>query len=78
LEQCVLFTCDSDLGEHIFSSARTPPTVVEIQFISLNVTDVVPRLLAILDFDALRGHMRVIGEQRDRRTPFPARSDPHG
>jgi predicted nuclease of predicted toxin-antitoxin system len=75
----VLITCDSDFGEHVFlRGAEPPPAIIYIRFEPQDVHDIVPRLVAVLDFDSLQGHMTVIGEHRDRRTPFPKRNDKHG
>ena len=35
------------------------------------MTEIVPRLLAVLDFERLQHHMTVIGDEGDRRTSYP-------
>ena len=78
-EQRILVTCDSDFGDLIFGrGAIVPPAVIYIRFEPPDVADIVPRLLRILDFDELRGHMTVIGEIRDRRAPFSTSSNDNG
>lgn len=75
----ILVTCDSDFGEHVFLRGCAPrPAIIYVRFEPEHVADIIPRLLAVLDFEALRDHMTVIGERRDRRTPFPARSNDNG
>lgn len=75
----ILITCDSDFGEHVFLRGRTPPpAIIYIRFEPEDVRESLPRLMAILDFDALRDNMTVIGEHRDRTTPFPTRSNDNG
>lgn len=75
----ILVTCDSDFGELVFLQGSTPPpAIIYIRFEPQEVADIVPRLRAVLEFDALRGHMTVIGDLRDRRTPFPKRSENNG
>lgn len=75
----ILVTCDRDFGELVFLHGATPPpAIIYIRFEPPEVAEIVPRLLAILDFDALRDHMTVIGDLRDRRSPFPKRSENNG
>jgi len=75
----VLVTCDSDFGELVFlEGQKPPPAIIYIRFEPEDVADIVPRLLPLLDFTMLRGHMTVIGDRRDRRTPFPTKSNDHG
>ena len=75
-QQRILITCDSDFGEHVFLRGQTPPpAIIYVRFEPEDVSEIVPRLLAVLDFDELDGHMTVIGEHRDRSTPFPKRSN---
>ena len=38
------------------------------------MADIVPRLLAVLDFERLHHHMTVIANEGDRRTTFPRKS----
>ncbi len=74
-EDRVLVTCDRDFGELIFKHrAVAPPGIIYIRFEPDDVEEIVPRLLAVLDFDALKGHMTVIGDDNIRRTVFPAKS----
>ncbi len=78
-ERRILVTCDSDFGELVFlKGASAPPAIIYIRFEPPDVADIVPRLLPLLDFDTLRDHITVIGDRRDRRTPFPAKSRDNG
>lgn len=71
----ILVTCDRDFGELVFRFRRTPPpAIIYILFEPQTVADIVPRLLAVLDFDRLQHHMTVIGDDGDRRTAFPRES----
>ena len=71
----ILVTCDRDFGELIFKHRAVAPLgVIYIRFEPDDVEEIVPRLLAVLDFDALKGHMTVIGDDSIRRTLFPAKS----
>ena len=71
----ILVTCDRDFGELVFKHrAAPPPGIIYIRFEPDDVEKIVPRLLAVLDFDALNGHMTVIGDRSVRRTVFPAKS----
>ena len=58
--------------------AEPPPAIIYIRYEPQTVEEIVPRLLNILDLDALRNHMTVIGERRDRRTRFPSGSNSNG
>lgn len=74
-EDRILVTCDRDFGELVFKHrALPPPGIIYIRFEPDNVADIVPRLIAVLDFDALKGHMTVIGDRAVRRTTFPVKS----
>lgn len=71
----ILVTCDRDFGELVFRHfRRPPPAIIYIRFEPQNVEDVVPRLMAVLDFEQLQHHMTVIGDEGDRRTTFPRKS----
>ena len=77
-DERVLVTCDHDFGDLIFFRRHLPPpAVIFIRFEPEDVRDIVPRLLPLLDFDALRDHMTVMDDLLVRRRPFPARSE-HG
>ena len=70
----ILITCDSDFGELIFLKGHAPSAaVIYVQFDPQDVEDIVPRVLSILAFDNLIGHMVVIGDTTDRMTLFPKR-----
>lgn len=74
----ILVTCDRDFGELVFlHRAAPPPAIIYIRFEPEDVADIVPRLVPLLDFDQLEGHMTVIGADHDRRTSFPAKSKDH-
>ena len=74
-DERVLVTCDRDFGELVFKHcAPAPPGIIYIRFEPDDVAEIVPRLLAVLDFDALNGHMTVIGDRVVRRTVFPVKS----
>jgi predicted nuclease of predicted toxin-antitoxin system len=71
----VLITCDRDFGELVFLQGATPPpAIVYVRFEPEDVLEIIPRLIPLLDFDRLSGHMTVVGAERDRRTPFPEKS----
>jgi predicted nuclease of predicted toxin-antitoxin system len=71
----VLITCDRDFGELVFRYRATPPpAIVYVRFEPEDVLDIIPRLLRLLDFDRLKGHMAVLGAEHDRHTPFPEKS----
>ena len=71
----ILVTCDRDFGELVFRHFRQPPpAIIYIRFEPQDVRDIVPRLMAILDFEQLQNHMTVIGDEGDRRTTFPRKS----
>jgi predicted nuclease of predicted toxin-antitoxin system len=73
-EQRVLITCDSDFGEQIFLKGQLPPpAVVYVQFEPENVSDIIPRILPILDSEEIWGRMIVIGDSANRMTLFPKR-----
>ena len=75
----ILVTCDRDFGELVFRFQQTPPpAIIYIRFEPQDVADIVPRLLAVLDFDLLEHHMMVIGDDGDRRTSFPTGSNDNG
>jgi predicted nuclease of predicted toxin-antitoxin system len=75
----VLVTCDGDFGELVFRrGALPPPAIIYVRFEPPEVGEIVPRLLAVLDFDLLKDHMTVIGEHGNRRTAFPGKSVSHG
>ncbi|HEV2748702.1 MAG TPA: DUF5615 family PIN-like protein [Allosphingosinicella sp.] len=71
----VLVTCDRDFGELIFQrGAPPPPAIIYVRFEPEDVADIIPRIIRLLDFDRLNGHMTVVGDEHDRRTPFPQQS----
>ena len=71
----ILVTCDRDFGELVFRhDCPPPPAIIYIRFEPQNVEDIVPRLMAVLDFGLLQHHMTVIGDEGDRRTTFPRKS----
>lgn len=75
----ILVTYDRDFGELVF--ARTggqPPAIIYLRYRPRDVAEVVDRLMPLLDFDLLKGHMTVIDARRERRTPFPASSNDNG
>lgn len=75
----ILVTCDGDFGDLIYrQGADVPPAVIYIRFEPDAIADLVPRLMDILDFTRLDGHITVIGPEHDRRRPFPVRSTDHG
>jgi predicted nuclease of predicted toxin-antitoxin system len=72
----ILVTYDRDFGELVFARSRElPPAVVYIRYEPQDVSDTVARLLPLLDFNLLKGHMTVIDARRTRSTPFPAGSN---
>ena len=72
----ILITYDRDFSELIFARAADQPVgIVYLRYRARDVTDVITRLLPLLDFDLLKNHMTVIDERRARRTPFPVRSN---
>jgi len=71
-EDRILVTCDRDFGELVFGQkALPPPAIIYIRFEPPDVTEIIPRLLAVLDPKALQNHMTVIGDSSDRRRQFP-------
>ena len=71
----VLITCDRDFGELVFQRGATaPPAIIYVRFEPEDVLDIIPRIMPLLDFDRLKGHMTVVGDEHDRRTPFPQKS----
>jgi predicted nuclease of predicted toxin-antitoxin system len=75
----ILITYDRDFSELIFArTADQPPAIIYIRYRARDVAQVIGRLLPVLDFDLLRGHMTVLDQQRIRRTPFPMRSNDNG
>jgi predicted nuclease of predicted toxin-antitoxin system len=75
----ILVTYDRDFGELLFTRrVDLPVAVIYIGYRSDDVDQVVARLMPLLDFDRLSGHMTVIDQRRDRRTPFPVRSIDNG
>ena len=78
-EQRVLVTCDRDFGELIFlHRADQPPAIIYIRFEPAEVADILPRLMPLLDFTRLEGHMTVIGVEHDRHVRFPVKSRTNG
>ena len=74
IDDRILITCDRDFGELIFKHRATPPPgIIYIRFEPDDVAEIVPHVLAVLDFEALRDHMTVIGDRSVRRTIFPAK-----
>jgi predicted nuclease of predicted toxin-antitoxin system len=74
-----LLTCDRDFGELVFlKHASAPPGIIYIRFEPDDVEQILPRLLPLLEFEQRNGHMTVIGTQRDRSVPLPAKSKDHG
>ena len=72
----ILITYDRDFSELIFAgAAKQPPAIIYIRYEPENVADVLPRLMPLLDFTKLDGHMTVIGKRHSRRTPLPLKSD---
>ena len=72
----ILITYDRDFSELVFSqAAETPPAIIYLRYRARDVEDVIKRLLAVLDFEAMVDHMTVIDERRVRRTPFPSGSN---
>ena len=72
VEQRILVTCDRDFGELVFGhGASPPPAIIYIRFEPQDVADIIPRLLAVLEPEALQDHLTVIGDTADRRRPFP-------
>lgn len=75
-DQRILITYDRDFGELIFvRPTLLPPAVIYIRYEPEDVAETVCRLLPLLDFDHLSGHMTVIDPRRTRRTPFPTGSN---
>jgi Domain of unknown function (DUF5615) len=61
-------------GEQIFLKGQLPPpAVVYVQFEPENVSDIIPRILPILDSEEIWGRMIVIGDSANRMTLFPKR-----
>lgn len=78
-ERRVLITCDHDFGDLIFFKGHAaPPAVIYIRFEPEDVREIVPRLLPLLEIEALRDHMTVLDERQVRRRPFPTRSIDNG
>ena len=70
----VLITCDRDFGELVFRhGAEPPPAIIYVRYEPEDVLDILPRLIPLLDFERLNGHMAVLGAEHDRHTPFPKR-----
>ena len=70
-----LITCDRDFGELISRYGATPPpAIIYVRFEPEDVLDIIPRLIPLLDFDRVKGHMAVLGAEHDRHTPFPEKS----
>ena len=75
-EARIFVTYDRDISELFFRhSAEPAPAVIYIRIEPDDVADVIPRLLPLLDFSFLNGHMTVIGREHTRRRPFPAKSN---
>ena len=74
-----LITCDRDFGALVFlNRAPAPPGIVYIRFEPDGVEQILPRLLPLLEFEKLNGHMTVIGTKRDRFVPLPVKSRDNG
>jgi predicted nuclease of predicted toxin-antitoxin system len=72
VENRILVTCDRDFGELVFGrGAEPPPAIIYVRFEPDDVSEIIPRLLAVLEPEALRDHLTVIGDKIDRRRPFP-------
>ena len=71
-EERILVTCDKDFGELVFGRGMPPPpAIIYIRFEPQDVSDIVPRLLELLDTSKLLGHLTVIGDTSERRRQFP-------
>ena len=78
-DERILITYDRDFSELVFArTADQPSAIIYIRYRSRDVAAVIDRLLPVLDFDLLQGHMTVLDQQRIRRTPFPMRSNDNG
>ena len=76
-EDRILITYDSDFCDLIFHhGAKQPPAIIHVRFEPDEVADILPRLMPLLDFALLDGHMTVIGSEHTRRRPFPSKSNP--
>ena len=74
-----LITCDRDFGELVFlKQAAAPPGIIYVRFEPDHVEQILPRLLPLLEFEKLNGHMTVIGTKRDRFVPLPVKSKDNG
>jgi len=74
-EERILVTCDRDFGELIYLHGKAaPPAVIYIRFEPQTVEEIVPRLMSVLEFDMLRGHMIVIDDHQTRRRPLPGKT----
>jgi predicted nuclease of predicted toxin-antitoxin system len=72
LQGRILITCDRDFGELVFlHGAPPPPAIIYIRFEPEDVADIIPRLNGALDFERLKDHMTVIGDETTRRRAFP-------
>jgi predicted nuclease of predicted toxin-antitoxin system len=72
VENRILVTCDRDFGELVFGRGiEPPPAIIYVRFEPDDVSEIIPRLLAVLEPEALRNHLTVIGDKTDRRRPFP-------
>ena len=75
----ILVTYDRDFSNLVFTGAAPPPpAIIYLRYEPEEVADILPRLLALLDFEQLNGHITVIDKRRTRRTPFPARNNDNG
>lgn len=75
----ILVTFDRDFGELIFARGLpVPPAVIYLRYRPRDVLAVIDRLLPLLDFGALEGHMTIVDPVRVRRTPFPSESNDNG
>jgi predicted nuclease of predicted toxin-antitoxin system len=71
----ILVTCDADFGELVFlRGAQPPPAIIFVRFEPEEVEEIAPRVLAVLGWPNLAGHMAVIGQSSDRLTAFPEES----
>ena len=68
----IIITYDSDFSELVYRyGGLQPPAIIYIRFEPENISDVLPRLLPLLDLAVLERHMTVIGPETIRRRPFP-------
>jgi predicted nuclease of predicted toxin-antitoxin system len=71
----VLVSYDSDFTDLIYrDGASPPPGVIYIRYEPVEIEDLIPRIVPLLDAETLSGHMIVVGRDETRRRPFPGKA----